>query len=235
MTTLADDLTLALSGLAFAFSIITFVYNTYEQYLKAAKLELVLGRDLKSGYLDGSRKLGFWAPVVLANQGAVDAVVLEVKGMLTVPAGTSVEVEWYTLGDYDGATGQFVPKGWTDTLIVPSRKATTTWIGLRTKTDIAQPVPAGDYTLTLEVDAPVRRRWAALAGRGSTSRPATSWSGQLTLQAPLAEGSRSARTLGGLNLNLNDAQVVQVVGATPQSMTALIPGMRELLTDQAAA
>ena len=233
--TLADDFTLALSGLAFVFSIITFVYNTYEQYLKAAKLQLVLGRDLKSGYLDGSRKLGFWVPAVLANQGAVDAVVLEIKGTLTGPNKTPVEVEWYTLGDYDGQTGQFVPKGWTDTLIVSSRKATTTWIGLRTKTDVPQPVPAGDYTLTLEVDAPVNRRWAARAGRGATSRPAASWTGQLSLEAALAEGSRSTTTVGGLNLNLNDARVVEVMGATPQSMTALIPGMKELLTDQAAA
>lgn len=239
MTSLADDLTLALSGLAFAFSIISFVYNTYEQYLKAAKIQLVLGRNLTSGYVDGSRKVGLWAPVVLANQGAVDAVVLEIKGTLTAPGGKPVGVEWCTLGDYDGAKRQFVPNGWTETLIVPSRKAITMLIGLRTETDLPQPVPAGEYTLSLEVDAPVGRRWhwpwTARAGRGAASGPATSWTGQLTLQAALAQGSRSSRTLGGLTLNLNDAQVVDVIGATPQSMTALIPGMRDLLRDQAAA
>ncbi|HWG25146.1 hypothetical protein [Actinospica sp.] len=231
--TLADALTLCLSIVALVFSITTFLYSTYEQYLKAPKLQLVLGRELKSGYLDGTRKLGFWAPVVLANQGAVDAVVLEIRGTLTRPDTTTVGVEWYTVGDYDGGLGQFVPRGWTDTLIVSSRKATTAWIGLRTKTDLPYPVPAGVYTLALEVDAPKRGHWAGRAGRAA-SRPATSWTGQLTLQESVAEASDSIKIEPGLNVrnsafNLRNTQMAEVTGATPRSVTALIPGLKDLL------
>lgn len=205
--TLSDYLTLGLSILAFGFSIITFVYNTYEQYLKAAKLRLVMGRELKFGYLDGTQRLGFWVPAVLTNQGAVDAVVLSITGSLTFPDGTTkADVEWYTVGDYDGTKDQFTPKGWTDSLIVPSRKATTNWIGLRAERDVPVSTPGGSYTLTLHVEAPVGAR------RGA--RSATTWTGTLDL---------------GPNKMLEGSVRVVELSGTAQNVTALVPGLKALL------
>jgi|SRR6266568_6837613 len=153
--TLPDYLTLSLSITAFAFSIMTFVYNTYEQYLKAAKLQLVLGSELQAGFLDGKQKFGFWVPVALANQGAVDAVVLEIKGVLTGPDAKEVQVEWCTGGDYDLQLHVLAPVG--------GRR------GVRTRRDGTK-IPAASWTgkLTLtqaqaqEAQAP--RAAAALAG-----------------------------------------------------------------------
>lgn len=227
--TLSDYLSLGLSITALVFSIATFVYNTYEQYLKAAKLQLVLGSELKFGFLDGRSTLGFWVPVALANQGAVDAVVLRIEGELTRSGGAPVPVQWYTVGNYDGAKDRFVPMGWTDTLIVSSRKATTTWIGLHTTVDVARPVESGVYTLTLRVFAPVNaRRRAQRVDRDGKALPATSWAGQLTLEAQTTpEVPRRAADEAGLNLS--GAQLVHLTGATPQSVTALVPGLKSLV------
>lgn len=215
---LSDYLTLGLSIVAFVFSIITFLYNTYEQYLKAAKLQLVLGSQLRPGYLDGQRKIGFWVPVVLTNQGAVDAVVLRIQGTLTRQGGQPVEVEWYTVGDYDGAKDEFTPKGWTDTLIVSSRKATTSWIGLRTTSDVQLPETDTTFTLTLNVYAPVLRRQAA------QERLATSWTGTLVLKTgKMAEVSKP--TADAPAFDLRGGQFVHLEASTPRSVTALVPGL----------
>ncbi|HET9168187.1 MAG TPA: hypothetical protein VFN97_02090 [Actinospica sp.] len=219
--TLPDYLTLGLSIVAFVFSIITFVYNTYEQYLKAARLQLVLGSQLRPGFLDGQQKIGFWVPVVLTNQGAVDAVVLRIEGELTQQGGKPVGVEWYTVGDYDGAKDEFIPKGWTDTLIVSSRKATTTWIGLRTTSDVAMPETDTDFTLTLNVYAPVVRR------RAAQERLATSWTGTLTLQTDkMAEVTKPAA--GAPAFDLRGGQFVHLQASAPRSVTALVPGLKDV-------
>ena len=226
--TLPDYLTLSLSIVAFVFSIITFVYNTYEQYLKAAKLQLVLGSELQAGFLDGKQKFGFWVPVALANQGAVDAVVLEIKGVLTGPDSKEVQVEWCTVGDYDGANHQFVPKGWTDTLIVSSRRATTAWIGLQTAGDVTTEITGGDYNLRLHVLAPVGGRRGVRTKRDGTRIPAASWTGKLTLtqaQAQEVQAPRAAAPVAGFRLS--DMQLVTVQGATPRNAIALVPGLRD--------
>lgn len=228
--TLPDYLTLGLSSVAFVFSIVTFLFNTYEQYLKAAKLQLVLGSQMRLGYLGGNTKLGFWVPVALSNQGAVDAVVLRIEGDIAGPGDAKAEVEWYTVGDYDGATNQFVPKGWTDTLIVSSRKATTTWIGLRTTTDVSEPVPEGVYTLTLKVYAPISARWARRASQTGHQRPATTWTGKLTLQSERVVTVPTAGTTDR-GFDLGGAQLAHLTGVTRQSFTSTVLGVEDLLDD----
>ena len=225
--TLSDDFTLGISILALVFSVITFAYNTYQQYLKAAELGLVLGSELTFGFLDGQRKLGFWVPVALTNQGAVDAIVLKIEGTLTGAGDRPLEVEWSTVGDYDGANNRIVPKGGSNMFVVSSRKATTTWIGLRTTTEVPQTVDEGTYALNLKVYAPVgARRRARRVGRN----PAARWSGDLALKRTTTMTTEAPENVaGGFDFKLLDSQVAHLVGTTPQSATALMPGLRDLI------
>lgn len=217
--TWSEYVALILSLLAFVLSILSFVFNAYQQYVKAAKLRLVLGRELKYGFLDGSKQLGFWVPVALSNQGAVDAIVLKIEGGLAGPDARLAKLDWYTVGEYDGTDGTFTPKGWTDTLIVSSRKATSAWIGFRSSSEEMETVEAGDYTLTLSVDAPV--------GSSGRKQGAATWTGTLSLATDdIKNVPKVAATPA--TLALNHAQTLTLTGSSAQNATATLLGLKGL-------
>jgi hypothetical protein len=192
---LADGLSLV----AIVISFLTFAITTYEQYLKSAKLQVILGRQI---WLLGGRgpgSLGFWASVAIVNQGAVDAVILRISGGLSRPDGSlAAKVEWQALGGYasdekpgvaaDPMVPRFVIKDWTETLVASSRKAATNWISFRIlpAPDGGHPDLGSDttYTLSLEVYVPDTRRPSPRRGRPHRGeRLALDWSGSFHLSA----------------------------------------------------
>jgi hypothetical protein len=241
------DLSGVLSIAAIIISLATFAVTYYEQYLKAAKLQLVLGRELWLSYGHGDVKLGFWASVVVTNLGALDAVVLDINGTLTGPDGRQAQVDWYVFGDFAPNSSEFVSRGLAETLVAPSRKASTCLIGFSvtptlpsTRTDSQATASAApilksgvDYTLALNVVVPRRRApLFGLAGRpGEAQRTAVTWSGSFKLSSDAAAylaGSRVAEAAG----QTTDAQRVQLTGDAsrrgPQNATAAIPGAGQL-------
>ena len=235
------DLSGALSIAAIIVSVATFVVTIYEQYLKAAKLQLVLGRELWLSYGRGDANLGFWASVVVVNQGALDAVVLDINGTLTGPDGRQSKVDWYVFGDFAPNSAEFISKGLTETLVAPSRKASTSLIGFSVTPPDAQaaagaaPIlePEVDYTLTLDVLVPRRAApmFGLLGGSGESQRTAVTWSGSFRLSVDVAKymaGSRAAEAAG----QPMDAQRVQLTGDAsrrgPRNATAAIPGAGQL-------
>jgi hypothetical protein len=184
-----------LSVVAIVISFVTFVITIYEQYLKSAKLQLILGKEIRLSYGRDFSDLAFWASVAIVNQGAVDAVVLRMSGQRTDGRSWTAPVQWQAFGDFQDAdkptesfNPTFVFKGWTETLVASSRKAMTNWISFRVfplpSTD-GGPVKleAGEYALQLEVYVP-RARWAMFGSRGrqnTNERRAFSWAGSFTV------------------------------------------------------
>lgn len=240
------DLSGALSIAAIIISLATFAVTYYEQYLKAAKLQLVLGRELWLSYGRGDVKLGFWASVVVTNLGALDAVVLDINGTLTDPDGRQAQVDWYVFGDFAPNSSEFISKGLAETLVAPCRKASTCLIGFSvtptlpsTRTDSqaagTAPIlkPDVEYTLVLNVVVPRRRAplFGVAKGSDRMQRAAVTWSGTFQLTADAAAylaGSRVAEAAG----QTTDAQRVQLTGSAsrgwPQNATAAIPGAGQL-------
>lgn len=241
------DLSGALSIAAITISLATFAVTYYEQYLKAAKLQLVLGRELWLSYGRGDVKLGFWASVVVTNLGALDAVVLDINGTLTDPDGRQAQVDWYVFGDFAPNSSEFVSKGLAETLVAPCRKASTCLIGFSvtptvpsTRTDSqaaagAAPIldPNVEYTLALNVVVPRRRAplFGLAKGSDRVQRAAVTWSGTFKLSAGAAAylaGSRVAEAAG----QTTDAQRVRLTGTASrrgqQNATAAIPGAGQL-------
>jgi hypothetical protein len=235
---------------AIVVSILTFVVTLYEQYLKAAKLRLVVGGQLWVSYGHGRKHLGFWASVALSNLGAVDAVVLDITGTLVGTDGWEAVVHWYSFGDFaaprdgggggpddgegeDGGEPQFIAKGWTETLVAGARGATTNWIGFHLPALPGPLRPDLLYTLTLMVKVPVQG--VSLLGlfhtRDAGQRTAARWTGRFTLSAKQIADLQdygeadTAHRVGRLLL-------VEVTGAAQwfqrQSATAELPGAKQL-------
>lgn len=221
-----------LSTGAIAVSVLTFVVTIYEQYLKAAKLQLVLGTQMR--FPDGGEQtnVDFWAGVAIANQGAVDAVILDINGTLTNTNGASTTVDWYTFGDLDPTKGTFVAKGWTETLIASSRKATTTWIGFSTKEALAGLLVPGLYSLQLTVLVPVSgiRLLATFGSPSATRRTAVTWTGTFELTAEQIERLKPRAAAEAAEI-VGKPLVIEVTGAERwlrrQSATAVLPGAKE--------
>jgi hypothetical protein len=185
-----------LSVVAIVISFVTFVITIYEQYLKAAKLQLILGKQIRLSYAYEFDDLAFWASAAIMNQGAVDAVVLRIDGHVTGESWTA-PVEWQAFGEFQDAdkpTEAFKPtfvfKGWTETLVASSRKATTNWISFRIyplPSSGGAPVKLSAGTYTLQLDVYVPRARVALLGslnqQGTKERLAFSWSGSFTVSA----------------------------------------------------
>lgn len=182
-----------LSIVAIIVSFVTFVITTYEQYLKSAKLQLILGKDIALSYGPQFSYLTLWSSVSLVNQGAVDAVVLRMSGRLTDGQAVTVPVEWQALGDFEmvdkkeGSQPEFMFKDWTEALIASSRKAATSWISFNTDPPAnAEPLrlkPDTVYRLQLDVYVPVTH-WSLLGSRNNRSTSdhlAASWAGSFQL------------------------------------------------------
>jgi hypothetical protein len=227
-------------------SVLTFVVAIYEQYLKAAKLRLVFGSQLWLSYGHGRSHLGFWASVALSNLGAVDAVVLNMTGTLMGTDGWRAEVCWYSFGDFaapdrphggdpddkEGAP-ELVARGWTETMVASSRRATTNWIGFRLP-KLPGPLRA-DVPYTLTLDVKVQDEALSLLSfvfpRDSGQRTAASWAGVFSLSpqdVEQLEGSGEADADARVERLLS----VEVTGAglwfKRQGATAALPGAKQL-------
>lgn len=231
------DLADGLSLLAILISFGTFAVTTYEQYLKSAKLQVVLGSQIWL-LRQGPGTLGFWSSVALVNQGAVDAVILRISGRLSRENGEgSVAVHWRALGGYasedtpgdsPAAGPRFAVKDWTETLVASSRKAETNWIAFaleRVPTPGPQ-VPAArsglepdtTYNLDLEVFVPdTRRGWPG----GTGERLAATWSGTFCLSAD--ETAALAHPAPGHTPAPGRAVAADMTGGSRRSPVASIP------------
>jgi hypothetical protein len=182
-----------LSIVAIIVSFVTFAITTYEQYLKSAKLQLILGKDIALSYGPQFSYLTLWASVSLVNQGALDAVVLRISGQLTDHQSVTVPVEWQALCDFEmvdkkkGSQPQFMFKDWTEALIASSRKAATSWISFNTdrsaNAESPRLKPDTVYSLQLDVYVPMTR-WSLLGSfnkRSTSDHLAASWAGSFQL------------------------------------------------------
>jgi hypothetical protein len=235
---------------AITVSVLTFVVTLYEQYLKAAKLRLVVGGKLWLSYAHGQEDLGFWASVALSNLGAVDAVVLNMNGTLAGADGWQASVRWYAFGDFappkavrgsgrdgggpeSGGEPEFVSKGWTETLVAASRKATTNWIGFSLPKLPGPLRPDVPYVLTLTVKVPVQG--VSLLGlfrpRDAQQRTAATWTGRFTLSPQDVSDLERYGEADAAN-RIARSLLVEVTGAAPwfrrQSATAVLPGAKQL-------
>ncbi len=184
----------ALSTVAIVVSLVTFFFTAYEQYWKKPVLSLVPGDRVSLSYGPGYSGISLWAFVVLANQGAEDAVILGMTGTLATADGTwRSELTWQALGKYEDRAppGQpsFAPVDWAEALISASRKASANWISFTGS--VPGKLPSGSYSLRLDVITQRKRRRLGLrplTGRpcatGRTrSRTACSWTGSFQISA----------------------------------------------------
>jgi hypothetical protein len=191
---LSDVLSVVAIIVAFA----TFVTTIYEQYLKNAKLQLILGEGIRLSYGSRFSDLGFWCSTVIANQGAVDAVVLRISGQVTDGRSWTAPAAWTSLGTFDvpdkqhkGGPSSIYVKDYIETFISPSRKALTNWIFFRIyplPLVDGQPVrikPDTAYSLQLNAEIP-KTHWLPLGNlsqRRKANSLAVSWTGSFQLSA----------------------------------------------------
>ena len=175
-----------LSVLAIVISMGTFFFTTYEQYWKKPVLSLVLGDSISLSYGPSYEAIALWACVVLANQGAEDAVILGIDGTLTkVGGGWQSELTWLGIGKYQDTApaGQpsFTLADWADALVSPSRKASANWI------TFTGPAPSkltpGSYSLQFKVVTAGKRHRLNLQapGRRTHTGAACSWAGSFEI------------------------------------------------------
>ncbi len=178
-----------LSILAIVISLVTLFFTTYEQYWKRPVLSLVLGDSLSLSYGSNYEGIALWACVVLANQGAEDAVILRMDGTLArADGGWQSELTWLGFGKYQdqASPGQpfqpfFAFVDWAEALISSSRKASTNWIAF------TGPVPSklkpGSYSLQLNVVTRGKRHRPSLQTPGGRTRGSTacSWTGSFEI------------------------------------------------------
>jgi hypothetical protein len=183
-----------LSIVAIVVSVATFVITIYEQYLKKAKLQLILGEGIRLSYGFEFSDLGFWCSTAIANQGAVDAVVLRISGRISDGHSWTAPVEWVAIGAFDapdkkdkGAPQQIEIKDYTETFIASSRKAVTNWIYFRIyplPTVNGEPVHIKQdtvYAFQLHAEIP-KTGWSPL-GNHAANTFAGSWTGSFQLDS----------------------------------------------------
>jgi hypothetical protein len=224
----------ALSIFAIAISLGTFFFTAYEQYWKKPVLSLVLGDRISLSYGPDYAGITLWACVVLANQGAEDAVILSIEGTLAqAGGGWRSELTWLGLGKYqDQATpGQpfqplFAFVDWAEALVSSSRKAATNWISFTGP--IPGRLPPGSYSLRLSVVTQGKRH--RLSSRGSNARTrsgtACSWTGSFEIAAD-GTGHLEEHRVGTADGMVPGAYTVHLAGETmrlPLASLTAAPG-----------
>jgi hypothetical protein len=237
----------ALSLIAIVVSFVTFVITIYEQYMKSAKLQLVLGQDIRLSYGQGFSDLGFWSSVAISNQGAIDAVVLRMSGQLSAGQTWTVPVEWQAFGAFDSSDKNhkesppaFIFKDWTETLVASSRKATTNWIYFSISPlplvngTPARLKPETSYSLQLNVYVPKTHGWPL--GRPSEQnkgdRLADTWTGSFLLSTDEISYLESPPCIANDKGWCEDSVIAKLSGASrwlrPESPTASITDRRAI-------
>ena len=234
-----------LSIVAIIISFITFAITTYEQFLKSAKLQLIMGKDIGLSYGYDFSDLVFWSSVAIENRGAVDAVVLGMSGQLTDGQSWTADVEWQALGYFDiidkkkeGSQPSFIFKDWSETLVASSRKAMTNWISFRIAklpADNGKPMlleAQTPYTLHLTVNVPKRRRslLGSLIRPNAADRAAVSWTGSFTLSESDIDDLKScvANENGWVDNTVNAELTGKSQWPRPQSPTSSVAANRQI-------
>jgi hypothetical protein len=191
-----------LSIVAIVVSMGTLLATLYEQYWKRPQLSLVLGDSAFISHLPKLEGLVFWACVVLANQGAEDAVILRIEGTLSTDTTWKDNITWEAVGKYqdEAHTGQplveplftFRPSlifsDWADALVSSSRKASASWIAFSgERLTTSDSIPPGLYNLQLNVIAGSGQRGPfRTISRSAQNGVACSWTGSFNISDNVA-------------------------------------------------
>jgi hypothetical protein len=227
-----------LSVIALVVSVVTFFITTYEQYWKRPRLSLVLGDSISLSYGPEYSGLALWACVVVANQGAADAVILRIEGTLTRADGWKAPIVWIGFGKYQDQVlpgkpfePSFAFVDWAEALVSPSRKASTSWIAFSGA--IPDKLTPGSYRLRLNVVTQPRRRSAFMAVFGRRARResvACWWAGSFEISGAGAS-HLEAHCVGTPDRTVPDTYNVHLTGNTtrmsPGSPTATLGGLPE--------
>jgi hypothetical protein len=223
-----------LSVLALVFSVATFFFTAYEQYWKRPRLSLVLGDSISLSYGPEYAGLALWACVVVANQGAADAVILRIEGALTRADGWKAPIVWIGFGKYQAQAlpgkpfePSFAFVDWAEALVSPSRKASTSWIAFSGA--IPDKLTPGSYNLRLDVVTQPGKR-GLFGRRARREAVACSWAGSFDISGAGAS-HLAAHCVGTPDRMVPDTYNVHLTGNTtrlsPGSPTATLGGLPE--------
>lgn len=210
-----------LSILAIVISLVAFFFTAYEQYWKRPVLSLVLGDSVSLSYGPNYEGIALWACVVLANQGAEDAVILRIDGTLTkAGGGWQSTLTWLGFGKYQDQAppGQpfqpfFAFVDWAEALISSSRKASTNWIAF--SGPIPSKLPPGSYSLQLNVITGSKRHKLSfkMPGGRTRSSAACSWTGSFEISGA-GIGHLEEHCVGTADGMVPDTYTVHLAGET---------------------